>query len=345
MIKMLDEIREQPLAIRRCAGNNLATIKELARTVKRKDIASIVIAARGTSDHAAVYGKYVFEILTGIPVSLSAPSVFTMYNKTLKMEQSLVIGISQSGMAEDVLEVIRGAKEAGALTVSTTNAATSPLAKEAHHHLDCSAGLEQSVAATKTFTTEMYLLASLAAEIAEDAYIKKELSTLPDTMSQMLAAPNDIAEKVQRYRFMNECFVLARGINYAVALEAALKIQETNYVRAKAYATSDFYHGPLAMLDRDIPVIIFAPKGPSFPDIAQMVNKLEAMDIEMIMVSNDDGMLAKGACGLRIPDTADDIISPYFNIIHAQMFACQLALAKGLDPDSPRRLNKVTITK
>ena len=292
-----------------------------------------------------MYGKYVFEILTGIPVSLSAPSVFTMYRKKLKMDRCLVIGISQSGMAEDALAVIRNANDAGALTVSITNFPESPLAKEAHHHLDCSAGLEKSVAATKTFTTEMYLLAALASEIADDDSIRRELSILPETMSEMLAAPNDIAEKVQRYRFMDECFVLARGINYAIALEAALKIQETNYVRAKAFATSDFYHGPLAMLDRDIPVFIFAPKGASFQDIAKMTGTLEEMGIEMIMVSNDQEILEKGACRLPIPDTDNDIISPYFNVIHAQMFACQLALAKGLNPDSPRRLHKVTITK
>lgn len=345
MVKMLDEILEQPAAIERCAKHNSDTIRELAERVKNEDIGSIVLAARGTSDHAAVYGKYVFEILTGIPVGLSAPSVFTMYHRKLKMDRCLVIGISQSGMAEDVLEVIRQANETGALTVSATNNAASPLAKESHYHLDLSAGLEKSVAATKTFTTEMYLLASLAARIAGDEGILEELTRLPGMMTNMLDTPDDIAEKVQRYRFINECFVLARGINYAVALEAALKIQETNYVRAKAYATSDFYHGPLALLDSDIPVMIFAPKGASFPDIARMAGKLEKMGMEMIMVSNDEGMLAKGACRLRIPDTDNDILSPYFNALHAQMFACHLALSKGLDPDSPRRLHKITITK
>jgi len=256
-----------------------------------------------------------------------------------------VIGISQSGMAEDVLEVIKNANEAGAPTVSITNSPGSPLAKEARHHLDCSAGPELSVAATKTFTTQIYLLAALAAEIAGEAGIKNELAALPGKISEMLESSSGIAESVQRYRFMHECFVLARGVNYAVALEAALKIQETNYVRAKAYATSDFYHGPLALLDADIPVVIFAPKGPSFPDIADMVGKLGGMDMELIMVSNDEGMLSKGACGLPIPDTSNDIISPYFNVITAQIFAYRLALAKGLDPDSPRRLSKITITK
>jgi glucosamine--fructose-6-phosphate aminotransferase (isomerizing) len=345
MKRMLDEILEQPVAIERCAAGALNTIRELAHIVKQKDIGAITIAARGTSDHAAVYGKYVLEILTGIPVGLSAPSVITMYSRKLRMDNSLVIGISQSGMAEDVLEVIRNANMAGALTVTITNNEESPLAREAQHHLNCSAGPELSVAATKTFTTQIYLLAALAAELAGEMNVKRELSALPAKISKMLEGASGIEENVQRYRFMNECFILARGINYAIALEAALKIQETNYIRAKAFATSDFYHGPFALLERDIPIIIFAPKGPSLPDVANMVEKLVEMGMELIMISNDEEMLAKGTFRISVPDTCNDIISPFFNVINAQIFAYRLAIARGLDPDSPRGLSKITITK
>jgi glucosamine--fructose-6-phosphate aminotransferase (isomerizing) len=144
---------------------------------------------------------------------------------------------------------------------------------------------------------------------------------------------------------MNECFVLARGINYAVALECALKIQETTYIRAKAFASSDFYHGPLALIDRNIPVIVFIPEGPSFKDSLQMMKKLEENGIDIIAVSNCEDILSASNCRLAIPHTKNDIISPYPNVVISQLFACKLALAKGLNPDKPRRLNKVTITR
>jgi glutamine---fructose-6-phosphate transaminase (isomerizing) len=144
---------------------------------------------------------------------------------------------------------------------------------------------------------------------------------------------------------MQECFVLARGINYAVSLEAALKIQETTYVRAKAFASSDFQHGPIAMIERDIPVIIYAPEGPSLSDMMEMIGKMREGQIETIIVSNNKAALEMGTCSFAIPQTDNDLISPFFNVVIAQMFACQLALVKGMNPDSPRGLHKVTITK
>lgn len=345
MVQMWNEIWEQPLVLERCIDRNMATIREIVNVLNSMDIRSVCIAARGTSDHAAVYGKYVIELLTGIPVLLAASSVFTMYQGRLKLKNTLVIGISQSGKAADVLEVIRRANEEGAVTVSITNFPDSPVAAEAGYHLCCEAGLEKSVAATKTFSAQIYLLAQLAAEWAGNAEIRTELSGIPQKLSQVFPVSGLIEEKVCRYRFMSECFVLARGINFAVSLEAALKIQETTYVRAKAFATSDFQHGPIAMVNREIPVILFAPKGPSLKDVSEMAHKLVQDQIELIVVSNNKDMLALGTTAFPIPDTDNDIISPFFNAVVAQMFACRLALEKGLDPDNPRRLSKVTITK
>lgn len=345
MVQMWNEIMEQPTALEKCLEGNRTIIKQVAKAAVSQNINSVFIAARGTSDHAAVYGKYVIELLTGIPVGLAAPSIFTMYQKNLRLRNSLVIGISQSGKAADVLEVIRAANKEGAVTASITNFPGSPLGAESHFHLYCDAGLEKSVAATKTFTTQMILLAQLAAEMADSSDMKKELALVPGKMLETLDIQGEMEEKVQRYRYMNECFVLARGVNYAVALESALKIQETTYVRAKAYATSDFYHGPLAMIDRDMPVIAYAPQGPSFRDMWDMVEKLKEKQAELIIVSNNKEILGLGSCSFRIPQVENDIISPYLNVAVAQMFACRLALAKGLNPDSPRGLSKVTITR
>lgn len=342
---MWDEIREQPLVLERCIEKNRAALQSIIDAVSSKSIYSIIIAARGTSDHAAVYGKYILELLTGIPVSLAAPSVFTLYNGRIKMENCLVMGVSQSGKAEDVLEVIRAANSQGAVTVSITNFDDSPLAVESKHHLFCDSGLERSVAATKTFTSQMYLLANLAAEWSGNSDFKEELSTVTQGMRATLGLADGVRKAVERYRFMEECFVLARGINYAIALESALKIQETTYVRAKAYATSDFHHGPFAMVERGMPIIVYAPDGPSSDDMKEMLLKLKKVEADLLVISDRPDLVELADCSLILPCTASDFVSPFYNVMLAQMFACQLALLKGLNPDSPRGLNKVTITR
>jgi glucosamine--fructose-6-phosphate aminotransferase (isomerizing) len=347
MTKMWDEIYEQPVVLEKCLQNT-GLIKEIARLLESQDINLVYIAARGTSDHAAVYGKYLIEYLLGIPVALAAASIFTVYHKPIHFKKALVIGISQSGEAADVLEVIHSANQTGAITISITNALNSPLAVAAKFHLYCNAGIEASVAATKTFTSQIFLLAQLVAEWAGQRNVrtnlKEELTGVPEKVAATLELSRDIHHKAERYLLMNECFMLARGINYAIALEAALKIQETNYVRAQAFASSDFQHGPIAMLDRNIPVIVFAPQGPAFNDVQKTLHMLKKNQLELIVVSNNQELLAESSCGFTIPATEEDLISPFFNVAVAQMFACQLALIKGFDPDHPRGLHKVTIT-
>lgn len=345
MTQMWEEILEQPTVLERCGRTNMEVVGNLAEYLKSRKIDSVVIAARGTSDHAGVYGKYIIEYVLGIPTALAAPSIFTVYRRDMKLENSLVIGISQSGRAEDVLEVVKSANKCGAVTVSITNDDKSPLAAEAGYHLYCNAGLEKSVAATKTFTSEMYLVALLVAEWSGNEEIKRELSGLSEKIYSIFSEEKHIIDRVERYRYINDCFVLARGVNYAIALESALKIQETTYVRASAYATSDFYHGPYAMVEKDTPIIIFAPDGPALDNMLEMIAKLRDSNAELIIVSNNEAVRKMGSCAFEIPETCNDLISPFYNVIIAQMFACRLALAKGLNPDSPRGLKKVTITK
>ncbi|HHV99752.1 MAG TPA: SIS domain-containing protein [Clostridiaceae bacterium] len=345
MVKMLKEIREQPVVLDRCIQENTEVVKKIVEEINKRDIQWVYIAARGTSDHASIYGKYIIESEVGIPVALAAPSVFTLYNKTLKFKNGLVIAVSQSGKAADALEVIRSANKQDALTVSITNFPDSPLAQESKYHLYCNAGLEESVAATKTFTSEMMLFAQLTAEWAKNSTMFKNLLLVPENVSGILEKSSIIESFAPRYRFMDECFVLARGTNYAIAMESALKIQETTYARAKAFAISDFQHGPIAMIDRNIPVIIYAPDGPSFGDTSAMIDRLTESNIELIVVSNNESALGRGTSSFAIPQTDDDLISPFYNAVVAQLFACNLSLVKGLNPDTPRMLKKVTVTK
>ncbi|MDR1564197.1 MAG: SIS domain-containing protein [Oscillospiraceae bacterium] len=336
---------ETPVALNNCLDKNKDTLEALIKDLEDRDIKKIVIAARGTSDHAAVYGKYALELLTGIPVSLASSSIITIYNKKLKLQDTLVIGISQSGKAADVLEVLKNAKNDGAISVGITNFEDSPIAQEAQYHLCCEAGLEKSVAATKTFTTQMFLLGKLAAGWTHNERFENDLRELPVRISSVFTSADEVEKVVPRYRFANDCFVLARGVNYAIAQEAALKIQETCYVRALAYASSDFQHGPIAMITQDVPVIVFAPDGPAIDDSAAIIEKIKASGVEVLIITNNAKVAKLSPVSISIPPMSNDLISPFYNVIIAQMFACKLALLKGLNPDSPRGLNKITITK
>lgn len=345
MSQMWAEIMEQPEVLVRCLKANDKKIKSFTDKLKTMDISLICIAARGTSDHAGLFGKYVFETINEIPVSLSAPSVYTVYQKEPKLNNALVIGISQSGMAEDVLEVLRNAKKQNCITVGITNNSSSSIAKEADFHFSCEAGEEKSVAATKTFLAQLLIIAMIAAAWANDIAFMDKLNRLPYLVSETLLISEKIKEGVKRYRYMNECFVLARGVNYAIALETALKVQETSYVRARGYAISDFYHGPLAMIEKDTPVVVFSPKGPMLEFSIEMIHRLREIDAEVIVISNDSEALKLGRTAFEIPETDNDIISAFLNIVVAQQFACQLAHTKGANPDSPRSLKKITITR
>lgn len=345
MTQMWQEIMEQPKVIENGLSLNQKSIDAIVARLGEKKVDNVIIAARGTSDHAGIYGKYIIEIKKGIPVSLAAPSVFTIYEKNVNMANSLVIAISQSGRAADALEVIKSARKQGAPTVAITNFEDSPLANEAEFHLFCAAGLEKSVAATKTFMAQIHLLAQLVAAWSGDEGFKKELDELPALLVKTLDSSEQIKNIVNRYRFMNECFVLARGTNYAIALEASLKIQETCYVRAKGYAISDFHHGPFAMIGEHMPVIVYAPKGESLKDSKEMLQKLRNAGADILVVSNDSETLAMGDCSIQIPDTASDFITPFINVMVAQIFACNLSVSRGLNPDAPRGLSKVTYTR
>ncbi|MBE6896537.1 MAG: SIS domain-containing protein [Ruminococcaceae bacterium] len=343
---MKKEIFEEPAAMERCLKSNEATLNKLAETLQAANISNVVVAARGTSDHAGIYGKYIIESMLGIPVGLAACSTTTLYGAKLNFNNMLVIGISQSGAAADVLELIKNAKETGAITLTITNNLESPLAAAADFHLYCDAGLEESVAATKTFGTQMYLIAQFVARWAGKTDIIKKLEAVPKNLTQILLQDATIAQIATRYRFMEEAFILSRGINYPLALEATLKIQETNYVRAKAYPISDFHHGPFAMVSEGMPVFMYMSDGPVKEDSKAMIEKLQSVGADLFMVTDDDELLAQGDLGFKIPSAdKEDMIASFYFAVFAQLFAANLAEVKGRNPDAPRGLKKVTITK
>ncbi len=344
MTYMWQEILEQPDILRRCYGANRDVVKAIATEAKRRGVGFIYYAARGTSNHAGHFGKHCFETLAGLPCASASASVLTLYNGKLDLSGALVIGISQSGEALDALEVIRRGNAQGALTLSITNAPESPLAKEASFHLYCECGVERAVSATKTFTAEAFLLLALAVEFAGDEALMPILMEIPEKMAQVMQ--NDtIRQKAERFRYMEGCFVLGRGPAWPVAQEIALKIQESTYVAAKAFSVSDFSHGPIAMVERNTPVFVLAPSGPALPGAVAMIKKLTELGAEVLVVSGNPEAVAMTPYSIKIPDAQNDLVSFFELAVFGQMFACSLSLAKGLDPDAPRGLNKVTVTK
>jgi glucosamine--fructose-6-phosphate aminotransferase (isomerizing) len=340
---MLQEIAEQPGALARTIEVERAKIARLGKFLNQRDIDLIVLVARGSSDNAALFGRYLLEIKTGIPVSLSAPSVHTLYQAKLKLQRALVIGVSQSGEGEDINLVLENARACGAYTVGITNEPASSMTHIVDETLVMHGGRERSVAATKTFTGQMMLFYMLANELAAGSPTLP-YETIPEFAARALEQRPALLELVQRYVFMENCVVVGRGLAYANAYELALKLMETCYVVAERFSSADFLHGPLAMVERHFPVILFAPPGVMLAGVKDLIGRLKELHADTLTITAD--LEAAGACSRAIimPREIDEFLAPIPYIIPGQLFAALLAEAKGLDPDAPRSLSKVTRT-
>ena len=346
MINLEKEIREQPQVLKNIKSANINVINDIIADIKSNDINNVYFAARGTSDHACIYAQYLFGIYLGMPCALATPSVVSMYDAKLNLGNSLVIAVSQSGKAEDVLSVVRNANECGTITVAITNNLDSPLAKEAKYHLYCNAGEELSIAATKTFTSQMYLLALLCAEWSENKELSENLDRVPDNVSRLLSyIPYEIEQGIQNYKNTPSAVILARGLTYPIALEGALKILETNRLKVKGYPISDFWHGPLAQIARGDVVIVLAAKGVMLGDAKKMISKLNEIGAEVIVITDDQYTAETNSMALKLPDMGSDTVSPFLFAVTMQLIALKLTVLRGIDPDKSNVLNKVTITK
>ena len=340
---MLQEIAEQPSALEKTIAEERAKIQSLGASLRTRGIDLIVLVARGSSDNAALFGRYLLEITTGIPVSLSAPSVHTLYQGKLKLNHALVIGVSQSGEGEDINFVLENARQSGAFTIGITNEPASSMTKLVDETLLMHGGRERSVAATKTFTGQMMLFYMLASGLAPDGR-GIEYDFIPEFAARALEQQPAIVELVQRYVFMENCVVVGRGLAYANAYEFALKLMETCYVVAERFSSADFLHGPVAMIERHFPVILFAPPGVMLDGTKDLIERLRELSADTLVITGDLEAAAKCSRSIIMPPEIDEFIAPIPYIIPAQLFAALLAEAKGLDPDAPRSLSKVTRT-
>ncbi len=339
---MAAEVAEQPEMFARILRDGAAAIATVAAAVRARSPRFVLLVARGTSDHAALYTKYLIETRLGLPAGLVSPSAVTVYGGRAAMRDVLMIAVSQSGGSPDLLEPVVRARESGAITVAVTNAPGSPLAAAAEYHLDVCAGPERAVTATKSYTAELLTL-YLFIEALHGAESGADVRALPMHATAVLARQEEVAALAIRYRFAEQLVVTSRGYNYATAREIALKLMETSYLVAHAFSGADLLHGPLAMIDRGFPIVAVVPHGVGGGAMLPVLDQLRKRNADTFILG-DAAAVSLGTIGFVLPDTVPEILTPLIAILPMQQFAWHLARLRGGDPDQPRGLQKVTET-
>jgi glucosamine--fructose-6-phosphate aminotransferase (isomerizing) len=329
---MAAEIDAQPAALERLLRDGAGDAAAARRAIEQYRPRFVLLAARGTSDHAALYAKYLVEIVMQLPAGLASPSAFTVYGARPDMHGVLFLAVSQSGGSPDLVEATEVARDRGALTVAITNNARSALAAAAAHHVDVRAGAERAVAATKTYTSELLALwLLLGGRTAADA------AALPDAAARTLAHAAVAHDAATRFAAADRLVTTARGYSYATAREGALKLMETSYLAAQAFSGADLLHGPLAMLGPDVPVIAVATPGRGAAALGPVLDRLADAGVDVLTVGPRHGLPVE-------TDGLAEELAPILEILPLQQLAWRLALDRGADPDQPRGLSKVTET-
>ena len=334
---MAREIAEIPASIRACIGDNRDRLAALGRDLRALDPQLFVTVARGSSDHAAGYFKYACEIMTGIPVASVGPSVASVYDAKLRLPRSVALAISQSGQSPDIVAMTRAARGAGAVAVALTNNPDSALAQESTHCLPLSCGPEHSVAATKSFVTSVVGGLALLAAWTEDQALARALAALPEASERALACDwSALSDRLVRAPAL---YVLGRGAGYAIASEIALKFKETSAIHAEAYSAAEVLHGPAALVERGFPVLGLICEDAAQDSFRDTATRLQAQGADLFVTDTLDGIAA-----LPVVAPLHPLVDPLLRVISFYGFIEALARRRGLAPDSPRHLRKVTET-
>lgn len=339
------EIHQQPAVISELLSAEKKAIEDLAQTIRRRKVSHVIIAARGSSDNAALYAKYVLGAINGLTVALATPSLFTIYKQVPKFDNALVLGISQSGKSPDIVAVLEEARRQGALTVVITNTTQSDLACKGDFVIDMHAGSELSIAATKSYMASLGAIAMLSAALSSSPQHALELDQLPMALETTLSMNELAAQIAPRYRYMRYCVVIGRGYNYATAYELALKLKELTYSVAVPYSSADFLHGPMAVVEPGFPVIVVAPSGVLLDEMRDFIIQLQERRAETIVISDDTETVDEARIPLRLPRSVSEWLSPFVAIIPGQLLALHLSATRDFDVDAPRGLRKVTETR
>jgi glucosamine--fructose-6-phosphate aminotransferase (isomerizing) len=339
------EIFEQPAVIERLLRERADQIAAIGSKLASRDPRYLLIAARGTSDNAARYAQYLFGARNRLTVALAAPSLFGQYASPPRLEGAAVLGISQSGQSPDIVQVLEEARRQGVPTVAITNDAGSPLAAAADDCIDLGAGVERSVAATKTYTAQLVALAMLSRSLSPEPAADADLGRLPAALGAALDAEAAAQAAAARLAQSQRCVVIGRGFDYATTFELALKLKELTYVAAEPYSSADFQHGPIAMIEPGFPAVLLATGNTMRGELAALRDRLRERGAALVVLGDDESIRHSDDAWLPVPAGVPEWLSPCVSIVPGQLLAFHVALARGHDPDQPRSLNKVTLTR
>lgn len=350
-----DEILEQPAVAERLLTDGRPAIEAIADQivdrVAARSVDHVVVAARGTSDHAGIYAQYVFGAQLRLPVALAAPSLISLYGLEPRLDRAVVIGISQSGRSPDIVATIAAARRQGAPTIALTNDRTSELAAAAEHLVELGAGPELAVAATKTYTAELLAVALLVTALASRTAVpggderEAALASVPAALSAVLETEAQAETVARHLADRDRLIVVGRGFEYATARELALKLKELARFAADPYSAADFLHGPLALVEPGYPVIAIANSGAAAADVDELLVRLGELRVERIVFSDRAPAVAAATLGVLLPAGLPEWLMPIATIVPAQLLALHLAIARGIDPEAPRWVRKVTLTR
>jgi glucosamine--fructose-6-phosphate aminotransferase (isomerizing) len=344
---LLGEIYEQPEAIQHMLDSEAERVAWISQQLSPRTFSYALVAARGTSDNAARYGQYIFGAINRLPVALAAPSLFTRYHSPPRLEGSLVIGISQSGQSPDIVSVIEEGRRQGVPTIAITNDLESPLAQSAEYKIGLSVGKEYSVAATKTYTAQLTALALLALCLKGSPIQLDPLSAIPDALAKALTSEPQAQQAAKVLAYSDHTIFIGRGFNYSTAWEISLKCKELANIQAEAYSSADFLHGPIAIVDQGFPVSLISIGDTFREELSSLGATLRARGARLITIGDVElpGHTAGQDTFIPVPSMLPEWLSPIAAIIPGQLLAYHLTIARGFDPDQPRALRKVTLTK
>jgi glucosamine--fructose-6-phosphate aminotransferase (isomerizing) len=334
---MAREMAEQPERLAHLIGR-LDAISERVQETAPAPLHGITMVARGSSDHAAVYGRYLLEAATGKPVSLAAPSLHTLYGIEVDYGGQLVIALSQSGATPEIVSTLRALQDGGGRGLAITNEPRSPLASTAGQVVDLEMGEERAVPATKTVTGELTACAIVASALGRLPFARGELEALPQWVQAVLDDPDPAAAAAEDLVGVSQLIIVARGYLFAAALETALKVKETCSMLADGYSAADLRHGPIAAVTRGLPVVALCSSGPALADVASLVQELRDRQANVLVLGS--GELAD----IPFPAEVPEALAPVVAVVRGQQLAYELALRLGYDPDRPPGLTKVTPT-
>jgi glucosamine--fructose-6-phosphate aminotransferase (isomerizing) len=344
---LLSEIYEQPEAIRSMLMTEAERVEWISQQLSPRTFSYALVAARGTSDNAARYGQYLLGAINRLPVALAAPSLFTRYHTPPRLSGALVIGISQSGQSPDIVSVIEEGRRQGVPTIAITNDLESPLARTAEYQIGLSVGKEFSVAATKTYTAQLTALALLALCLKGSPIQLDPLEAIPQAMAQALNSEPQAQIAAKILAESDHTIFIGRGFNYSTAWEISLKCKELANIQAEPYSSADFLHGPIAIVDQGFPVSLISI-GDTFRDeLNQLGQTLRTRGARLITIGDKklEGHTIGQDMFIPVPAGLPEWLSPIAAIVPGQLLAYHLTKTRGFDPDQPRLLRKVTLTK